>query len=265
LVRVYGRAVRVGPESVGRRRFGVPPGGPFDRESHRLALALLNLDETEETWEIAGSAELVAERDGAVAVVGAAEAAAVEGRERPIDAAWPVRAGEQVRIGASRRGARAYVAFRSRSLPERRLASPPTSLHPRAVRLLPGPDAAELPLAGWGVAPASDRLGLRLRGAGVPHATELPSRPTTVGSVQVTPSGMPIVLGPDGPTLGGYPQAAVVAEVDRDYVGQLAPGAVLSFAWTSLEEARAARKAAVHALEHRLAELRAGLLGGRGA
>jgi allophanate hydrolase subunit 2 len=228
-----------------------------------LALALLDLDPAEETWEVAGSAEWIVEREGAVAVVGALEGATVDGWERPGNAAWPVRAGDLVRIGAGRDGARTYVAAGLCPFPERRLATPPTSLRPRRVRLLPGPDAATLPLDGWSVSPASDRLGLRLRGPGVPHATELPSRPTSVGSVQVTPSGMPIVLGPDGPTLGGYPQAAVVAEADRDYVGQLAAGAALSFAWTSLEEARAARAAAEYALNHRLAELRAGLLWGR--
>ena len=95
-----------------------------------------------------------------------------------------------------------------------------------------------------------------MTGAGVPHTIELPSRPTVVGTVQLTPSGMPIVLGPDGPTIGGYPQAAIVIDADRDRLGQLPIGAGVEFAWVSLDDARRLRREAQAALLRRLAELR---------
>ena len=85
---------------------------------------------------------------------------------------------------------------------------------------------------------------------------ELPSRPTAVGTIQVTPSGMPILLGPDGPTIGGYPQAAVVARVDLDRLGQLPPGAEVRFEAVSLEEARELWQAQQTGLRRLIAELR---------
>jgi allophanate hydrolase subunit 2 len=37
------------------------------------------------------------------------------------------------------------------------------------------------------------------------------------GAIQIPPNGMPIVLGPDHPTTGGYPVAAVIR---HDHVGR---------------------------------------------
>jgi allophanate hydrolase subunit 2 len=205
--------------------------------------------------EIAGSADLEVLEEGTLGLVGAPVAAVLDGEERPANAAWPVRRGQIVRLNATREGARVYVATVPRALPARRLAVLPTSLERRPIRILAGPDDVELPLEGWTVSPASDRLGLRLAGSGMPHAIELPSRPTTVGTIQVTPSGMPILLGPDGPTIGGYPQAAVVARVDHDRLGQLPPGAEVRFEAIDLEEARALWAAHLAGLQRRIAEL----------
>lgn len=253
LLRVYGQAVPVGAPILGKRRFGVPPGGAFDRESYALLGTLLG---AEGALEIAGSAELEMEEDGTFALVGAPVAATLGGEARPANAAWPVRRGQVVGLQATREGARVYVAAVSQTLPSRRLALPPTSLTRRPIRVLAGPDRVVLPPTGWTVSPSSDRLGLRMTGDGVAHAVELPSRPTAVGTIQVTPSGMPIVLGPDGPTIGGYPQAAVVARVDLDRLGQLRPGAAVEFEEIGRDEAR--RLWAEHEadLARRLAELR---------
>jgi len=45
-----------------------------------------------------------------------------------------------------------------------------------------------------------------------------------VGAIQVTPDGTLIIIGPDGPTIGGYPVVAYVIDADLDRVGQLLPG-----------------------------------------
>lgn len=238
LLRVYGQALRLGAPVFGKRRFGVPPGGAFDQESYALSLALLGLAPEEMVWEIAGSAELEVGASGTLSVVGAPTVVTVDGEPRPSNAAWIVDRGQVVRVSASRQGARVYVAASSRTLAERRLADLPSSLARRRIRLLRGPDAVEFPLEGWTVAPASDRLGLRLLGPGVPHSIELPSRPTVPGTIQITPSGMPILLGPDGPTIGGYPQGAVVVERDQSVLGQLCVGEAVGFEWIDVETAR---------------------------
>jgi antagonist of KipI len=111
------------------------------------------------------------------------------------------------------------------------------------LRALDGPqaswfDAADFygrPLA---VTPASDRMGLRLRGRplAVPDR-ELVSEPVCPGAVQVTRDGQCIVLGVDGQTVGGYPKIAQVVSADLDLLGQLRPGREVAFERVGLDEA----------------------------
>ncbi|RYG33229.1 hypothetical protein EON81_18665, partial [bacterium] len=81
--------------------------------------------------------------------------------------------------------------------------------------------------------------GLRLSKTD-PHTLEIPSEPATFGAIQLTPNGTPILLGPDGPTLGGYPKPAVVIRADRDFAGRLMPGDTVRFVLVTRAEAEAA-------------------------
>jgi antagonist of KipI len=67
--------------------------------------------------------------------------------------------------------------------------------------------------------------------------------------VQVPPSGVPIALMADHQTTGGYPRIAEIAAADVPRVAQMAPGATLHFALTSLETARELRRDAAGRLE----------------
>jgi antagonist of KipI len=91
------------------------------------------------------------------------------------------------------------------------------------------------------VAPASDRIGCRLEGAqaiaGGPR--EILSEAVTFGTIQIPPSGQPIVLMADRPTVGGYPKIAEVAGVDLHLLAQLRPGDRLRFEPVSLAQAQA--------------------------
>ncbi|NHB12570.1 hypothetical protein GWK53_39570, partial [Burkholderia cepacia] len=63
-----------------------------------------------------------------------------------------------------------------------------------------------------------------------------------VGAVDLT-GDMPIILGPDGPSLGGFVCPAVVAASERWKLGQLAPGdRVRLAAWTAADAAAADRR-----------------------
>jgi len=106
----------------------------------------------------------------------------------------------------------------------------------------------------WRVAPESNRMGFRLAGPPLVRATddEILSGPTCLGSVQVPPSGVPIVLMADHQTTGGYPRIAEVAAADVPRVAQLAPGATLHFALCSLDTARELRRDAASRLESAL-------------
>lgn len=80
--------------------------------------------------------------------------------------------------------------------------------------------------AAWEVSSASNRVGVRLRGATLAPTddTELESEGLVTGALQVPPSGQPILMLTDHPTTGGYPVLAVVISADLPLVGQLRPG-----------------------------------------
>lgn len=127
----------------------------------------------------------------------------------------------------------------------------PVRLEPQAtVRVTVGPDverlvpgALEALCSGaFTVQPASDRVGMRLRGPRLELREEAAglSGPMVRGAVQVTPSGEAIVLGPDHPTIGGYAVLAVVARADWGVLAMRRPGAQVHFRQVSVEEAREA-------------------------
>ncbi len=129
-------------------------------------------------------------------------------------------------------------------------AHPPSGERDAPLRVVTGPQAGLFDDAGlaaffgspYRVAPASDRRGLRLRGAAVTHAQlELPSQGVLPGAVQVPPDGLPIILGWDGPVTGGYPVIAGVIAADMPRLAQLRPGEAVRFVTIELEAARARR------------------------
>ena len=87
----------------------------------------------------------------------------------------------------------------------------------------------------------SDRLGLRLEGTSLPPEStrEMISEGVSLGAVQITPSGQPIILFVEQQTAGGYPKIANVIGADLHCIGQLRPRDEITFARVSLEEARA--------------------------
>ena len=90
----------------------------------------------------------------------------------------------------------------------------------------------------FAVAPASNRMGLRLLGRPLTQTpTEIVSEPVCPGTVQVTRDGQCIVLGVDGQTIGGYPKIAQVISADVDKLGQLRTGDKIRFERVDLEEA----------------------------
>ena len=57
----------------------------------------------------------------------------------------------------------------------------------------------------------------------------MPSAPVAVGVIQVPPSGRPIVLLRDGPTVGGYPRLAILDPPAISRFTQCAPGTGVRF------------------------------------
>lgn len=116
------------------------------------------------------------------------------------------------------------------------------------LRMLPGPRAdwfdadALAALAGgaWTISAQADRVGVRLDPDPRAHplarraehrAAELPSEGMVAGSIQVPPSGLPVIMGVDHPVTGGYPVIAVLEEESLPALAQLPPGAGVRLAW----------------------------------
>lgn len=132
------------------------------------------------------------------------------------------------------------------------------------IRIADGPVASRFPLDSrrWRVAPASDRMGVRLVPADVDHdASDGPPEITThgvvAGSIQVPPDGRPIVLLADHQPTGGYPVAGVVIAADLPALGQVAPGDVLRFERVDLDAARRALVVRRRAFDDAAARFRA--------
>jgi 5-oxoprolinase (ATP-hydrolysing) subunit C len=118
---------------------------------------------------------------------------------------------------------------------------------PDVLRAMRGPNAAyfspsafeTLFASAYTVAPASDRMGLRLQGPVLERAAEgeLPTQGTTAGAMQVPAGGQPILLLADRQTAGGYPRIATVIGADIAGAGRLAAGMSVRFKEVDREEA----------------------------
>lgn len=86
----------------------------------------------------------------------------------------------------------------------------------------------------------SDRMGARLEGPELERNenADLVSEAVAPGTIQVPPSGHPIVLLGDCQTIGGYPKIVHVITVDLPIAAQLRPGDKVGFREVNLAEAQ---------------------------
>lgn len=239
----------------GLAHLGVPPSGAADAPALMLANRLVGNPPGAGALELTlAGPRLRFTRPATVAYVEPAGAAAPR----------RVAAGSELDLGRVQGGARAYLAVRGGIAVPPVLGSratdglsglgpaplavgdvlpvgepdgpmPGVDVAPRGprsleLRLLPGPRADRVtPLpagAAFAVLPAGDRTGIRLRGPRLAHLddAELPSEGVVTGSLQVPPSGDPILLLADHPVTGGYPVVGVLMEEDVPHAAQLVPG-----------------------------------------
>lgn len=157
-----------------------------------------------------------------------------------------LRAGDALAAGASPVTAPVEGATISESLlPSYDAAAP--------VRLVAAAQAALLDERGWQLligeehrVGAGDRMGYRLDGPAIPPRAldALPSEGACAGAVQLPGDGHPIVLMPDGPTVGGYAKPAVVITADLARLAQRPVGAAIRFSLVDVAEAQAVTRRA---------------------
>jgi len=156
--------------------------------------------------------------------------------------------------------AAASSAVVDRLLPE---ASRPGIARSWTIGAIPGPHCSEeflhssylaqLTSTVWEVHFNSSRTGVRLIGpaprwaredggeAGL-HPSNIHDNAYAIGALDLT-GDMPILLGPDGPSLGGFVCPVTVASAEFWKLGQLHPGDKVSFRLVTLEEAESLRQA----------------------
>jgi len=153
--------------------------------------------------------------------------------------------GRALRKGDVLKIASANVPFRKRIITANALQH----LQPRKIlRVTPGPQRDLFSIAAhkgfyassYRVAEESNRMGLRLEGAPLPvyERGEMITEGVSLGAVQITPAGLPIILFVEQQTTGGYPKIANLISADLGSLGQLRPRDEIQFEPADWDTAR---------------------------
>lgn len=301
------------PGRIGLWHVGVPPSGPMDSLSLRLANRLLNNSPTAAALEITlNGPTLRFNRTTQITLTGADIEASLEGETFSMFTTATVNAGQVLRLGkVSGNGARAYLAVAGgfqcpdylgskstftlgqfgghvgralrvadvlhlgKHVEQSAMAELPQALRPEigsdwTLRVIYGPhgapdfftddDISTFFDTAWEVHYNSSRTGVRLKGpkpewaretggeAGL-HPSNIHDNAYAFGTVDFT-GDMPVILGPDGPSLGGFVCPATVITADLWKLGQLKAGATLRFEPVSYDQAVALEAEQLAGIKH---------------
>jgi urea carboxylase len=288
------------PARVGYWNIGVPPSGPMDDLSFRIANRLVGNDDSAAGLELTVTGPTLRFNCATtIALVGAEMRAELD--DAPVAYRQPVHvpSGAVLKMRAIRGGGqRTYLAVRGgldvptymgsratftlghfgghagralRAGDTLRVtevgSSPPVNVQCElppytnewTVAVMYGPHGApdfftnedidQFFAAGWRVHYNSSRTGVRLIGpkptwarrdggeAGL-HPSNIHDNAYAIGAVDFT-GDMPVILGPDGPSLGGFVCPVTVVRAELWKIGQLRPGDEIVFRCVTEEEARA--------------------------
>jgi antagonist of KipI len=275
-IRVLSPGLQTTVQDLGRfgwTHFGISASGAADPFALRAGNLLVGNAENAAALEMTlmgGAFEF--ESNTTVALTGSDFGAGV-----PLWTPLEMKAGQTLRCGPSRSGARCYMCVRGGIGVAKVMGSASTHVitgvggRPlRAGDVLPvGNDAirrprrapADVPAIGDGplrvtdgpqaedfgedlyagaytVTEESNRMGLRLRGEAIASsAGHMITEGAALGAVQVPPDGQPIILFVEHQTTGGYPKPANVISADFRRLGQLRPRDRVNFERVTIEQA----------------------------
>jgi 5-oxoprolinase (ATP-hydrolysing) subunit C len=192
-VSVQGFAHVIEPARPGRMHEGVPHGGPL------VTSAFARAGGGAPAIEIYGKLTLDVGGEKLTVSTDAAHRVAYVGAEGGLAPLGPLRRGDRLAMTG-----------------EPSVAKPVPSDAPITIVLGPDPAPPDivrvLRESTFRVAPASNRVGVRLEGPSMRDPSspaDRPSSPMVKGAIELTPAGL-VVLGPDHPTTGGYPVLGVL-------------------------------------------------------
>jgi antagonist of KipI len=297
LIEVRSPGLQTTVQDLGREGFGpmgVSPSGAADPIALRIGNRLVGNAEGAAALEmtLVGGTFLFPERS-VVALTGSDFGATLDDVVVEMWTAVEVRAGQTLKMGPTRSGARCYLCVRGgmdvklflgsasthllsslggyggralrkgdvlrirsaggtfRTFRKQRLSGwALKQLSPRKVlRVTAGPQSDWFPdeahknfySATYRLAEESNRMGLRLEGPPITSTSggEMISEGVSLGAVQITASGLPIILFVEQQTTGGYPKIANVISADLHSLGQLRPRDEIRFEAVDLAAARA--------------------------
>ncbi len=225
---------------TGLREFGVSLGGSLDTHALRVANLLAGNDEFAAGLEITFGGLRLRFADDRIVVWSGGDFDARIG-STSVAAGHPalVRGGEEFSIESPALGCRAWLAISGG-------IDVPIVLGSRSGDLKAGFGGVKgrprfFNNESFFVSPDSDRMGIRLDGPRLERSedVDLLSEAVAPGTVQVPPSGKPILLLNDCQTIGGYPKIAHVITVDLPIAAQLCPGDRVRFTEVSIADAHA--------------------------
>lgn len=270
LLRPHPYATWVDAGRFNLRDRGVPRSGPIDDLSFAIAQRAVGNAPSTVALEIRGLGfQAAVEEPGTLCWVGALADVRWNDQNLPPQYRANLKAGDTLEFGIFEVGSTVYLStpggwsepvFAGSACGPCRDVSIvsgncQTSLRPGALQSNPLEDFAQpirIPIRSWprngaalrdifganalmAVDPSSNRLGVRLNGDCEVHSLEIASQPTMPGMVQWTPSGQLIIVGVDGPTMGGYPVIGYVPKHALHRVGQLKAGDIVEWVIDSPE------------------------------
>src|SRR6202043_369372 len=212
---------------MGFREFGVSPGGALDSHALRVANLLVGNKESAAGIEITfGGVQLRFVDERVVAWCGGEFDVRIGSTSLPAGHAGFVRAGDVLVFNQPKTGCRSWLGISGGIDVPLVLGSRSTDL-----RAICGSDSDRFNDVTiqrftndvFVVSADSNRMGARLEGPHLQrdHDVDLVSEGVAPGTIQVPPSGQPILLLGDCQTIGGYPKIAHVITVDLPVAAQL--------------------------------------------
>lgn len=264
----------------GYAHLGIPPSGPMDSYSFRLANKLLQQSENTPVLEMHfPAATLQFQQDCSIVLTGADFGAQLNDDSLPLATVIQVKKGNILKFTQKKFGTRVYLGIKGKwnlpsylqsvgydaslvksgielfqptkgstididTQPAELLSFSEKNIVPGAIiRYVPNPDYPySPPTINAKIQADSNRMGYRIESAPIQiHQETHYSRGVQMGSIQLLPNGQCLILMADHGTTGGYPILGHVITSDLPYLAQLSPLSSFTLLPCSIETAYRAR------------------------